>query len=320
MLAGSARKLAGIRAQTLLQSEKKPIESCLKRCLDAGTSITERNLVIQLQEGSLTVDFYASPLLEDASCPSVLVEMQKVDRHLRISRDEQLQSQQHAVRLLVRGLAHEIKNPLGGLRGAAQLLEKELSDGDLNEYTQVIIDESDRLKSLVDRMLGPNKPPQKSLLNIHHALERVRHLVEAEKIADVAIKCDYDPSIPQVFCDGDQLIQAVLNVVRNAMQAVNKQGKITLYTRVVRNMTLGNQCYKIAARIDVIDNGSGIDPDMMESVFYPMVTSRPNGSGLGLSIAQSLISQNGGMIQCSSTPGNTVFSIFLPLDTGNASA
>jgi two-component system nitrogen regulation sensor histidine kinase GlnL len=242
------------------------------------------------------------------------VELEQVDRHLRISMEEQLVAQQNAARMLLRGLAHEIKNPLGGLRGAAQLLEGELDDEELREYTKIIMEESDRLQSLVDRMLAPNKPPRKSRLNIHRILERVRQLVQVEAPPGVLLERDYDPSLPLVDGDSDQLIQAILNIVRNAAQAVGKTGRIVIRTRIHRQVTVGYRCSRRAVKIDVVDDGPGISPELMGQMFYPMVTGRADGTGLGLSIAQSLIHQHGGFIECSSEPGNTVFSIFLPLE------
>ncbi len=216
--------------------------------------------------------------------------------------------------MLVRGLAHEIKNPLGGLRGAAQLLDLELHDPELKEYTQIIIAESDRLQGLMDKMLGPNKLPNKSMLNIHEVLERVRQLVQAEYSGNLTINNDYDPSIPDIYADKDQLIQAILNIARNAMQAMEGKGEIMFKTRIHRQLNVGRKRYKLAVKCDIINNGPGIDADMMSQIFYPMITGRAEGTGLGLSIAQALINQHNGLIECNSEPGNTVFSIFLPME------
>lgn len=223
-------------------------------------------------------------------------------------------AQQNAARMLLRGLAHEIKNPLGGLRGAAQLLDQELPDDELREYTRIIIEESDRLQSLVDRMLAPNKPPHKSLINIHRVLERVRQLVQVEAPVGVKLNRDYDPSMPALYGDGDQLIQAILNIVRNAAQALGDKGKITIRTRIHRQVTIGLNRHPLVAKIDVVDDGPGIKAELLNQIFYPMVTGRAEGTGLGLSIAQSLISQHGGLVECESKPGETIFSIFLPLE------
>jgi two-component system nitrogen regulation sensor histidine kinase GlnL len=214
-------------------------------------------------------------------------------------------------------LAHEIKNPLGGLRGAAQLLDLELHDPELKEYTQIIIAESDRLQGLMDKMLGPNKLPNKKALNIHEVLERVRQLVQAESSGSLTIRNDYDPSIPDIHADKDQLIQAFLNIAKNAVQAMEGKGNIIFKTRIHRQMSIGRKRYKLAVKCDIIDNGPGIDADMMSQIFYPMITGRAEGTGLGLSIAQALINQHNGLIECNSEPGNTVFSIFLPMEAGN---
>ena len=219
-----------------------------------------------------------------------------------------------ATRALVRGFAHEVKNPLGGLRGAAQLLEGELPDASLKEYTQIIISEADRLQKLVDEMLGPNRLPKKSLVNIHEVLERVRSLVLAEVPDGVQIKRNYDPSIPEFVADRDQLLQAVLNIVRNAIQAVEETGIIELKTRIERQFTIGNVRHRHVLRIDITDNGPGIPEEMQHRIFYPMVTSRAEGTGVGLSIAQSLISRHDGLIECSSNEDGAKFTILLPLE------
>jgi two-component system nitrogen regulation sensor histidine kinase GlnL len=213
---------------------------------------------------------------------------------------------------LIRGLAHEVKNPLVGLRGAAQLLERRLDEAELREYTQVIIGEADRLQALVDRMLGPATLPQHVELNIHEVLERVRQLVEAE--AGLAIDADYDPSIPDLVGDRDQLIQAMLNLLRNAVQSVDGEGRVAIRSRSHRQVTIGQQRHRLVIGIDVIDDGPGIPAEMVESIFYPMVTGRVGGTGLGLSIAQELIHRHGGLIECTSRPGETVFRVLLPLE------
>ncbi|MDD5755373.1 MAG: nitrogen regulation protein NR(II), partial [Methylococcales bacterium] len=232
---------------------------------------------------------------------------------LRISQEEQSHAQQNTARLMVQGLAHEIKNPLGGLRGAAQLLDLELPNAELREYTRVIIAEADRLQGLVNRMLGSNELPNKKLLNIHEVLERVRWLVQTEVGENIKIHCDYDPSIPDLLGDKNQLIQAILNIVRNAVQAIPENGNVILKTRICRHATIERQRYKLALRCEIIDDGIGIMPDMINKIFYPMVTGRAEGTGLGLSISQALISQHQGLIECSSEKGRTVFAIILPL-------
>jgi two-component system nitrogen regulation sensor histidine kinase GlnL len=310
----SARHVLGARAREIFFFYDQDIEKDLQYTLHDGMTLTRRNLPVGLSSQPVTVNMTITPILEQDQPVAALLQLEQVDRHLRISMEEQLLTQQNAARLLLRGLAHEIKNPLGGLRGAAQLLDRELLDAELREYTQIIMEESDRLQSLVDRMLAPNKPPRKNRLNIHRVLERVRQLVQVEVPAGVVIERDYDPSIPMLNGDSDQLIQAILNIVRNAAQAVGQNGHITIRTRIHRQVTIGHKHNRMAVKIDVIDDGPGILPELLGQIFYPMVTGRADGTGLGLSIAQSLINQHGGLVDCSSTPGHTVFSIFLPLE------
>ena len=244
-----------------------------------------------------------------------------MDNQRRLSQEQLQHAQQIAARDLVRGLAHEIKNPLGGLRGAAQLLSKALPDPALKEYTQVIIEQADRLRNLVDRMLGSNKLPSLAMTNIHEVLERVASLIEAEAQGSITLVRDYDPSIPDLLIDREQLIQAVLNIVRNALQALSAQsdlrlGRISLRTRTLRQFTIGHTRHRLVVKMEIIDNGPGIPPELQETIFYPMVSGRPDGTGLGLAITQNIISQHQGLIECESHPGHTVFSIFLPLDQG----
>lgn len=249
---------------------------------------------------------------------AVLVELRAIDPHLRIARLEQARLQQEANRELLRNLAHEIKNPLGGIRGAAQLLEHELPRESLREYTQVIIKESDRLQSLMERLLTPHRMPHYGAVNIHEVLERVRSLILAET-PSVSLRRDYDVSLPAIRADAEQLIQAVLNIARNAVQAIpgsghgHGQGEIVFRTRVARQVMLESRRYCLGMRVEIIDNGPGVPEDIREQIFYPLVSGREGGSGLGLAVAQTLIAQNHGTIDCESRPGHTVFSIFLPL-------
>ena len=248
------------------------------------------------------------------------MEIEPRDRLLRISREEEMLAQQETTRVLVRGMAHEIKNPLGGIRGAAQLLERELPDPELKDYTQVIIEEADRLRTLVDRMLGPNTAPRLSPTNIHEVLERVRTLLDAESKGTVTFSRDYDPSLPEFLGDKEQLIQALLNIARNAMEALEAHldqqatPEIIFRTRALRQFTIGHKRHRLVCRIDIIDNGPGIPPELLQNVFYPMISGRADGTGLGLSIAQSIIGQHRGLIECDSEPGQTDFIIFIPLE------
>ena len=312
LLSSSALRLIGTLANELFLSEE--LIDSLEQVVKTGHPVTERELGLRLiHDHKVTVDITITPMTDPRRDPELLVEMNQVDRVLRIAREEGLIAQTATTRALVRGLAHEIKNPLGGLRGAAQLLERELDDDELKEYTGIIISEADRLQVLMDRMLGPRALPQKEILNIHEVLERVRQLVEAEVPREIVLNTDYDPSIPEFKADKDQLIQSFLNLLRNAVQAVGDNGKVTLRSRTMRQYTIGQHLHKLVARIEIIDTGPGIDPDLKESIFLPMVTGRAEGTGLGLPIAQSLINLNNGLIECESQPGNTIFTVLLPI-------
>ena len=309
----SARHLLQLEFCALIQNGED-LQRRLHETLRSGHPFTRHEVSINLgPEVDAVVDFTAIPLNDPGLPQAILVEMHQIDRLLRISREEHQITQQHASRKILRGLAHEIKNPLGGLRGAAQLLEQELRSDELREYTQVIINEADRLHKLVDRILGPNKPPHKRPVNIYTVIEHVRSLLMAEKKPGVRIRRDYDPSIPEVMADADQLVQAILNIANNAHQAVGDTGTITLRTRVERKFTLGKNRHDLVARIEVIDDGPGIAEDIRDNIFFPMVTGRAEGTGLGLSITQTLILQHDGIIEFKSIPGDTVFSVLLPI-------
>ena len=320
LLAISERHALGSGIDELLPGNGAVLQA-FRQSLDSGHPFAEREMQLVLGGAQpSTVCCMVTPVLEPHHERELLVEMLSVERHLRILREGALMSQSAATRTLVRGLAHEIKNPLGGLRGAAQLLERELADESLTEYTRIIIGEADRLQNLVDRMLGPNTLPQKRPTNIHEALERVRRLVVAEVSPGIRVHRDYDPSIPLVTADPEQLIQALLNLVRNAAQALEGSGDVILRTRTQRQLTIGSTRHKLVLRVDIVDSGPGIPEDMIPYIFLPMVTNRSEGVGLGLPIAQSLINQNGGLIECNSRPGETVFTVLLPLESSRAEA
>jgi two-component system nitrogen regulation sensor histidine kinase GlnL len=317
----SVRHMVGNPAELLIHCDEGVTRESLMQALETGHPFTERELNLSLPDGKrATVDCTVIPLHESDEDCGLLIEIQQIDRQLRISREEHLLSQHQAAQELIRGLAHEIKNPLGGLRGAAQLLEQELPDPALIEYTQIIINEADRLKNLVNRMLGSNRLPTLQEVNIHSLLERVRNLVLVESQQKLNITRDYDPSIPDLLLDRDSIIQALLNILRNAAREINgePQGCITLHTRILRQFTIGNRRYRLVAQIGIEDNGPGIPESIREKLFYPMVTASEDGVGLGLSIAQSLINQHGGLIECTSEPGKTLFSVLLPVENPNA--
>jgi len=314
MLAHSARYLCG-RSVHELVSNAGVLVDVLADAITRQQVISKRGCLLELPDAAdLRVNCTFTPVMELNQASFVQLELRQVDHHLRVEQDELLINQQQATHALVRGLAHEIKNPLGGLRGAAQLLEREISDTSLKEYTRIIIGEADRLQALMDRMLGPNSLPNMRLVNIHQVLERVRELVIAEAGKGLVINKDYDPSLPDLRADADQLMQAILNIVRNASQALGGKGEIILRTRVSRNFNIGTNKHRLVARIEIIDNGPGIDEQLRKKIFYPMVTNRSDGSGLGLSIAQALVSRHHGLIECSCQPGETTFTILLPLD------
>ncbi|MDX1500623.1 MAG: nitrogen regulation protein NR(II) [Woeseiaceae bacterium] len=257
------------------------------------------------------VDCRVSPIaIGDAS---LLVELTDVTRRSRITRENALLIQHGAGRQMIRQLAHEIKNPLGGIRGAAQLLQRQLGDEELREYTDVVISETDRLAALVDLLLGPGGPPNKAPVNIHELLEYVVRLIEAEEPGSLTIRRDYDPGLPLIDLDRDLMVQAFLNLVQNAVAALDGQGTLTLRSRAEMNFTIGNTRHRVIASIEIEDDGPGIPAELQDSVFYPMVTSRPEGTGLGLPAAQELLSRHGGMIEFDSRPGRTVFYVRIPL-------
>jgi two-component system nitrogen regulation sensor histidine kinase GlnL len=314
LLGGSARQLLGMPFTDLIMP-REPVFDQLRDAIASHHPFSKHEQTIDLFSGKeITADFTVTVLHSGFGESEVLFEIVQIDRLLRITREDALLAQQVATRDLLRGLAHEIKNPLGGIRGAAQLLERELHSEEQKEYTRVIIDEADRLQKLVNRLLGPSGMPKNQDVSVHEIIEYVRNIVLAENIGDVALHRDYDPSIPDVKGDPDLLIQALLNIVNNARQALGKQGNITIRTRVLRKFTIGQQQHRLVVKIDVIDDGPGIPEDIKDKIFFPMVTGRADGTGLGLSIAQRLVHQHGGLIECESQPGHTVFSILLPIN------
>lgn len=267
-----------------------------------------------LRASTFLADLVASPIRGNGP-GRLILEMNSIDRRHRISREDQLRQQQAISRAVTRGLAHEIKNPLGGLRGAAQLLAGELPDPSLREYTGIIIREADRLRKLVDRMLGPNNLPKRELINLHEVLEHVRGLVSVQLPLGLRIIVDYDPSIPDLQADRDMLVQALLNLVQNAIQVLGDHGQIVLSSRILRQYTISGRRHRLVARLRVRDSGPGIPEEIRERIFFPMVTGRACGTGLGLPIAQSLIQLHNGLIECQSRPGRTDFDVLLPLET-----
>ena len=266
----------------------------------------------------VTMDYTVTPLLNsDKQAQQFLLELQPQERQQRLSREDSIFTAHQATRALVRGVAHEVKNPLGGIRGAAQLLARELPNNELREYTDVIINEADRLSHLVEQMLGSHQRLNLQKINIHQVLERVRLVIQSEVGDAIALERDYDPSLPDVLADLNQLIQVVLNIVRNAAQALlenpsDAPATIWLRTRALRQFTIGSVRHRLVCQIEVEDNGPGISAELLEMLFYPMVTGRAQGTGLGLPIAQGIVQQHGGIIECQSSPGHTQFRILIP--------
>ncbi len=296
----------------------------LAASLRHGQSFTSREIKIKLPgHPVMLIDLTATPT-EDRQ--RLLLEMQPLDRFSRLSRGERMHSRRQSSANLVRNLAHEIKNPLGGIRGAAQLLEKELENQiddikareELKEYSHVIISEANRLRDLVDRLLGPQRQSHKQSTNIHQVLDKTFKLLGAEAGQSVQLIKDYDPSLPDLMLDANQLMQVFLNIGRNALQALQEsateEANIRFQTRAVRRFTIGNHSHRLVCRISICDNGPGISADIKDEIFFPMITNRAQGTGLGLSIAQSLIAQHQGLIECDSKVGHTCFNIYIPMD------
>ncbi len=313
----SAQHLVGLPAIKLIHCPDDSVERRLREAMDTLHPFIEREVHMKLGDRAITVHCTALPFHHPASEVKLLVELHQVDRQLRILREEHLLAQHQATQALIRGLAHEIRNPLGGLRGAAQLLQQELPEPSLREYTQIIIDEADRLQKLMDRMLGPNRMLRRQSINIHHVLEYVLDLIQAEYPEGPEITRDYDPSIPEFMADSDRLIQALLNLIRNAISATGTRGRICLRTRVLRQFTIGNRKHRLVLCVEIEDDGPGIPKALQEQIFFPMISNRPGGTGLGLPIAQEMIHQHGGLIECESQPGCTRFFVYLPLDSGH---
>ncbi|TRY32148.1 nitrogen regulation protein NR(II) [Aliiglaciecola sp. M165] len=290
--------------------------SRLKNVFKKNDGFSDGEVLLTFFDGRHILADVTVTCFEHQKKSALLLEIKVIDQQKRISQESQQWAQQQAARELIRGLAHEIKNPLGGLRGAAQLLEKQLPNQELKEFTQVIVEQSDRLTNLVDRLLGPNSPPNFQWANIHQVLEKIRTLVSLDDIKNIDIARDYDPSIPDMFFDQDMLQQAVLNIVRNSVQALAEQpyqGQILLKSRIKRQLTIHGKKHPLVAQIKIIDNGPGIPLELKDTLFYPMVTGKSNGTGLGLSIAQTLVDQHEGKIDVESWPGHTEFKIFLPI-------
>lgn len=315
LAAMSVAKLRGLPLAKLFPQSDSFLRAISAAAL-SQRSFTERDLwLARPNQEMLRVDCTASPCLNrQGALQALVLELASTERQQRIQAEENKLMQNQISTALMRGLAHEVKNPLGGIRGAAQLLQRELTQEHHKEYTQIIIGEADRLRTLVDRMLGPRGQLRPSTFSIHEVLEHVRQIVEIEALPGVTIHRDYDPSLPDLVADRDLLVQAVLNLARNAVQSVqSRSGNLTLRTRAHRQFTIGTVLHRLVARIEIIDDGPGVAADIAESIFFPMVSGRAEGSGLGLPIAQSLVNRQGGLIDFTSVPGHTVFFVWLPI-------
>jgi two-component system nitrogen regulation sensor histidine kinase GlnL len=315
LLSISQRKAMG---QLLTRAINIPdtLFSRIREAIESGQPFTDRQVTVEPHgQDPQVVDLSLSPYRpSDGDQAGLILEISIVDRPLRIARDEAILAQQAHASSLVRGLAHEIKNPLGGLRGAAQLLARQLPEKELTEYTSIIIREADRLQSLIDRMLGPTNQTRRDVVNIHEVLEHVRKITIAGAADGIDVRFDYDPSIPECITDRDRLVQVILNIAGNALQALQQSGRITFRSRVVSSFTISGTRHPLVACIEIIDNGPGVPRDLIDQIFFPMVTGNDHGTGLGLSIAQTIMNQLGGIIECASEPGNTTFTVLIPME------
>jgi two-component system nitrogen regulation sensor histidine kinase GlnL len=306
-----SKNLLGLTVQQVF-THTEQLASAMQQAVHSHASYIEHDMILgTYAHGKLHLRCAATPL--QLNQPGLMLEFHLIDRTLKLAREEQMLDQTQANRLLLRNLAHEIKNPLGGIRGAAQLLEQELEKPGLREYTQVIIQEADRLHSLMEKLLTPQNGSHHSALNIHEVLERVRSVVLAELPEGLTIQRDYDTSLPALVGDKEQLIQVMLNIVRNATQAMQGKGRIILRTRIARQITLIRRRHRLAILVQIIDNGPGIPAELRDKIFYPLVSGRADGHGLGLTLAQDFVSQHHGSIEFDSEPGRTCFSVMLPL-------
>ncbi len=316
LLGLSRNQIMGRSMGELLRNSAE-LSDIVNRAFDTWQPYARRELSVRPVNGSeeLIIDFSVSPFDDAESGTTVLLEISDATQHQRISRETALLNQVGGSRLMIRQLAHEIKNPLGGLRGAAQLLERQLSDASMREYTSIIISEADRLKVLVDSLLGPGHTPHKEMINVHELLQHVRQLLVADAPEGISVDRDYDPSLPSMRLDKNQLIQAMLNLGRNAMQAMQAPGKLILRTRALTGVSIGTRRHRLVASVQFEDNGPGVPEHLQDTLFYPFVTGRAEGTGLGLAIAQDLVSRHGGLIEFESRPGRTVFTLLLPFNT-----
>jgi two-component system, NtrC family, nitrogen regulation sensor histidine kinase GlnL len=311
LLVQSQNKLLGSHFSDILKCSALNA-TLITELLSSGKILSICDASLDLIDGEqITIEITASSV-EINQQAHILLEFRQIDQQKQISLEISQEQQWESARDLIKGLAHEVKNPLGGLRGAAQLLSRELTD-EQQEYTSMIIEQADRLTNLVDQLLGPNQLPNFCEQNIHTVLEKVHQLVSFNNEKNIKLRRDYDPSIPDISFDEDKMQQSILNIVNNAYQAIESNSTITLKTRIARNRTISGKQVRLSAQISLIDNGPGIPEHIQDTLFYPMVSGRKNGTGLGLSISQTLIHQHHGKLSCISRPGHTEFTILLPI-------
>ncbi len=316
LFASGAGKLLG-RSFTDLLSPVEPsnIEQQLQHCRDSLATISARAAALTLYNGrAIIADYSMYPVGQNEAGSEILIEIHHLEHQAQFDQARMNQMQQHASHQLARGLAHEIKNPLGGIRGAAQLLERETDNAALREYTDVIINEVDRLHTLIDSMLHSGDAIEREAVNILEVLEHVCRVINAAEGERITIHRDYDPSVPNFPGDRNKLIQVFLNIAQNAAQAIEGHGEIVFKTRVGHQVNIGHKTHPLVLMIDITDSGKGISPELADTIFLPMVTDKPDGSGLGLPIAQQLIFLHGGSIRLASTTNGTVVSTLLPLE------
>ncbi|RTE85878.1 MULTISPECIES: nitrogen regulation protein NR(II) [Gammaproteobacteria] len=311
IFAGSGRRLLGAPFESVFRfTSLSP--GLLQQVLSEQQSLTDSDVAIVLHDGKkMTIELSASPVSFEG-VEGLVLEMRQVDLIRRLNQEELQRHQQAAAQQLVRGLAHEIKNPLGGIRGAAQLLNAELQNAELEEYTQMIMSQSDRLRNLVDRLLGPNQLGKRESVNAHAVIGSALNVLKVNLPSGIELYEDYDPSLPELILCADQMEQVLLNLLNNAVEALGESGRLTVKTRVSHKETIYGKQYRQVALISVIDNGKGVSEELKDTLFYPLVTGREGGTGLGLSIAQTLVHQHEGKIELTSQPGETQFTIFLP--------
>ena len=309
---GSLEHFRGQKIGSLFEGQEVT-EEALQQCFDAYETYTLRQ--VQLKVSATNQQTVANVAVSPIPGQQLVFEIEPFDRILFMNKEDQMRNAQLASRQLVRGMAHEIKNPLGSIRGAAQLLRKELSTSEQTDYTDLIIGEVDRLKTLVDRLLGPNHTPCFEAVNIHEVIENVLRIVASK--ADVAweVVRDYDPSMPGVLGDFDQLTQAMLNIIQNAHEATQNEESphLVVHTGIEHQFTIGRTRHAMVARIEIEDNGIGIPPDIQDQIFFPLVTGKSTGTGLGLAITHTIIGMHNGLIVCNSVPRRTKFVMYLPL-------